>query len=362
MRDARVYNFKRALPRMSWHPHNLFNLWRRSYGPLQKITDRVEYKETLNWRRWTAKSLLRGYHGDYINEKIFKRWYLPDNLPDVRPPASLTVDAGADLNKWALKDNAADKAAKRAEEERRKGLAPVGSLMFSEVERRIDVVIFRACFAHSVYDARRMVVHGSVLLNGKKHTNPNARLAPGDMVSVDPAAIPFLQKNAARWEAKDEEEDASEATAEAAEEEADSEDSPEDAEAAAAEAEDATEAEEVPEPAEEPEATPTESNDLKSRYTQKRFVVPGTIPEHTPFHLPAYAAPFMFIPAYLEPSFSTCSVIYLRHPTARPGYSEIPTPWDADGEIVRLTWEWYSKRRMRIRSKSQLARMPENRQ
>lgn len=70
----------------------------------------------------------------------------------------------------------------------------------------------------------------------------------------------------------------------------------------------------------------------------------------------------MFIPAYLEPSFSTCSVIYLRHPTARPGYSEIPTPWDADGEIVRLTWEWYSKRRMRIRSKSQLARMPENRQ
>jgi ribosomal protein S4 len=30
------------------------------------------------------------------------------------------------------------------------------------------VVIFRACLAHSVYDARRMVVHGQVLLNGKK--------------------------------------------------------------------------------------------------------------------------------------------------------------------------------------------------
>jgi ribosomal protein S4 len=41
-------------------------------------------------------------------------------------------------------------------------------LMFTEVERRIDVVIFRACLAHSVYDARRMVVHGKVLLNGKK--------------------------------------------------------------------------------------------------------------------------------------------------------------------------------------------------
>ena len=47
-------------------------------------------------------------------------------------------------------------------------MAPVGSLMFSEVERRIDVFLFRACFAHSVYEARRLVIHGNVMLNGKK--------------------------------------------------------------------------------------------------------------------------------------------------------------------------------------------------
>ena len=82
----------------------------------------------------------------------------------------------------------------------------------------------------------------------------------------------------------------------------------------------------------------------------------------TPFNLPAYASPFIFIPAYLEVSFATCSVIYVRHPTARPGYSEIPTPYDADGEVVRLAWEWYSKVRPRNRSKRQLAREPENRQ
>jgi hypothetical protein len=81
----------------------------------------------------------------------------------------------------------------------------------------------------------------------------------------------------------------------------------------------------------------------------------------TPFHLPPYASPHIFIPAYIEPSFSTCSAVYVRHPTARPGYSEIPTPFDADGEVVRLAWEWYAKRRPRMRSKSQLARMPENR-
>lgn len=82
----------------------------------------------------------------------------------------------------------------------------------------------------------------------------------------------------------------------------------------------------------------------------------------TPFNLPDYASPFIFIPAYLEVSFPTCSTVYLRHPTARPGYSEVPTPFDADGEVVRLAWEWYAKVRPRMRSKSQLARMPDNRQ
>src|ERR1700761_4365154 len=81
----------------------------------------------------------------------------------------------------------------------------------------------------------------------------------------------------------------------------------------------------------------------------------------TPFHLPAYASPFIFVPAYLEVSFPACSVIYVRHPTARPGYSEIPTPYDADGEVIRFAWEWYSRIRPRIRSKTRLARMPEDR-
>nr|VWO99421.1 N/A [Ganoderma boninense] len=314
---------------MSWHPHNLFNLWRRSYGPLEKITNRVEYKESLNWRRWTAKALLRGYHGDFINENIFKRWYLPETLPDVRPSEALkNVEPVVDLDKWANRQDAAQKAQKRADEERRKGLAPVGSLMFTEVERRIDVVIFRACFAHSVYEARRMVIHGDVLLNGKKHTNANTRLAPGDMVSVDPKAIRFLQE---RPEPVEEEEE----------------------EVAASEVSDAADG--------AAEATKSASDVAKPSSASRFSKKPQTTGGLTPFNIPPYASPFLFIPAYLEPSFSTCSVIYLRHPTARPGYSEIPTPWDADGEVVRLTWEWYSKRRMRIRSKSQLARMPENR-
>ncbi len=149
------------------------------------------------------------------------------------------------------------------------------------------------------------------------------------MVSVDPKAIRFLQE---RPEPVEEEEDESSTTAAS------------DASGGAAEAS---------KPASDAAKAPS-----TSRFSKKSQSI-GAL---TPFNLPPYASPFLFIPAYLEPSFSTCSVIYLRHPTARPGYSEVPTPWDADGEVVRLTWEWYSKRRMRIRSKSQLARMPENRQ
>ena len=81
----------------------------------------------------------------------------------------------------------------------------------------------------------------------------------------------------------------------------------------------------------------------------------------TPFYLPPYASPWLFIPAYIEPSFATCSAVYVRHPTARPGYSEIPTPYDADGTLIRYAWEWYMQRRPRMRSKSQLSRMPEDR-
>lgn len=84
-------------------------------------------------------------------------------------------------------------------------------------------------------------------------------------------------------------------------------------------------------------------------------------PTLTPFYLPLYASPWLFIPAYIEPCFTTCSAIYVRHPTARPGYSEIPTPYDADGEVVRFAWEWYMQRNTRVRTKTQLARMPEDR-
>ncbi|KAL0958828.1 hypothetical protein HGRIS_014145 [Hohenbuehelia grisea] len=322
MRDAGIYSIKRALPRMSWVPKNLYNLWARSKGSRVSELKFTRTHKSLFQQRWVSKAAVRAYHGDFINEKIFKRWYLPETLPDVRPRRKVFGDDKGDLAAFALRKS---KETKLKEEEEQKGMAPVGSLMFAEVERRIDVFIFRCCFAHSVYEARRLVIHGNVLLNGKKHQNANTRLAPGDMVSVNPSAIRFFKPpngesddviaNLGRQSSKYLYKPKT--------------------------------SEEALNPSDVPEApTPQDSSGKE---------------QLTPFHLPPYAAPWLFIPAYIEPSFKTCSAIYVRHPTARPGYSEIPTPYDADGEVIRFAWEWYVKSRPRLRSKSQLARMPEDR-
>ncbi|KAF9048090.1 alpha-L RNA-binding motif-containing protein [Hymenopellis radicata] len=192
MRDGGLYNIKRALPRMSWHPANLFNLWVRSEGSLKEMTDKMKTsRRSLFQYRWISKTLVRAYHGDFIPEKIFKRWYMLQTLPNVRPRAAVVGDDRVSLQEFSRRKMKQDEY---NEAETAHGLAPVGSLMFSSVERRIDVFVFRCCFAHSVYEARRLVIHGYVTLNGQKHSNCNTRLAPGDLVSVDPSAIRFFKE------------------------------------------------------------------------------------------------------------------------------------------------------------------------
>jgi hypothetical protein len=112
-----------------------------------------------------------------------------------------------------------------------------------------------------------------------------------------------------------------------------------------------------------PEPTPESESESTDEMVPKpdQKIVSKAPKKPTPFFLPQYASPWLYIPAYIEVSFLTCSAVYVRHPTARPGYSEIPTPYDADGAVIRYAWEWYVKRMPRMRSQSQLARAPEDR-
>ena len=83
-------------------------------------------------------------------------------------PAKLRGTDTESLALFAGHGEAVSYERRHRDENARDALAPVGTLMFREVERRIDVFIFRCCFASSVYEARRLVLHGRVLLNRKK--------------------------------------------------------------------------------------------------------------------------------------------------------------------------------------------------
>jgi hypothetical protein len=68
-----------------------------------------------------------------------------------------------------------------------------------------------------------------------------------------------------------------------------------------------------------------------------------TKPYATPWRPRPYMSAFAFIPRYLEVNPKICSAVYLRHPVARPGLTEVPTPFPA--EMQQLAFNWYLRRR-----------------
>jgi ribosomal protein S4 len=130
--------------RQSWNPKNLYNLHERSLGGKATEINFKTTSKTVYQQRWLSKQLARGYHGDFLPEGSFQRHYLPASLP-------------------ALIEKQ-DTDAMRHRKERTP--VPVGSLMFAKLESRLDVLVFRACLAPSVYRARQMVIHRKVTVDG----------------------------------------------------------------------------------------------------------------------------------------------------------------------------------------------------
>lgn len=66
-----------------------------------------------------------------------------------------------------------------------KSKGATGELLLSMLERRLDNAVYRLKFAPSRAGARQIVVHGHVLVNGKKVYSPSYLLSPNDVVSLD---------------------------------------------------------------------------------------------------------------------------------------------------------------------------------
>lgn len=319
-------------------------MWQRIVGPLKNETNYSKTTMTIFQQRWRAKRLSRGYHGDQILEQKFERWFMPNSLPVIQnrtPPSSLLV--GRAVAGRAKEGGRAELHWQRRQREKL-SRTPIGTLLYREVERRLDTLVFRACFATSIYQARTLVIGGKVKVNGLVVNNANVRLNPGDLFTVDPKAMPMLTKRVAdETRARNQAKNASsarEASAAVAEARAEATakilDQATEKDAAANTAEESKSEEATGEKTGEEAAAPAESKKTSAKQSP---------PEQTAwFTLPAYAAPHLFIPAYLETNFNTCSAVYVRHPTARPGYSEIPSPYDADGDVMNMAWEWFKKK------------------
>lgn len=59
-----------------------------------------------------------------------------------------------------------------------------GEALIAELERRLDALVLRAGFARTIYQARQMVVHGHLAVNGRKVDKPSYRLSPDEVVTV----------------------------------------------------------------------------------------------------------------------------------------------------------------------------------
>ena len=115
---------------------------KRAYGPGQH-GQRRKSKVSDFGLQLRAKQKLKGYYGD-VTEKQFRRTYTE--------AAAMKGDAGQNL---------------------------IGLL-----ERRLDMIVYRAKFAPTVFAARQIVSHGHIRVNGVKCNIASRRVSVGDIISL----------------------------------------------------------------------------------------------------------------------------------------------------------------------------------
>jgi small subunit ribosomal protein S4 len=119
---------------------------RREYGPGQH-GQRRKSKLSDFGIQLRAKQKLKGYYGD-VTEKQFRRAY--------GEAARMKGDTSQNL---------------------------IGIL-----EQRLDMIVYRAKFAPTIFAARQIVNHGHILVNGEKCNIPSRRIKVGEVVGLSKKA------------------------------------------------------------------------------------------------------------------------------------------------------------------------------
>ncbi|GJC78380.1 37S ribosomal protein S4-like, mitochondrial [Colletotrichum liriopes] len=187
-------------------------------------------------------------------------------------------------------------------------MTPYMQMAYAPLERRLDVAIFRAMFASSTLQAKQFCTHGAVKVNGK----------PLDGTQVE--AVPAEAGQQAEQQPKQsghKEKAATEAIT------------------------DLVSSKEV-----RKQVDGLSRDEQKALANLLRQDAENPIDESKPYWTPweprRYMAPFAFVPRYLEVNQNICAAVYLRHPVARRGTAEVPTPFPY--ETNQLAFNWYLRR------------------
>jgi len=77
-----------------------------------------------------------------------------------------------------------------------------GQNLVQLLETRLDAVVWRAGFARTIYQARQMVVHRHIVVDGRRVDRPSFRVVVGQTVEVAPrskAKTPFIVAAEGGW-------------------------------------------------------------------------------------------------------------------------------------------------------------------
>ncbi len=140
-RNSAKYKLDRRMGENIWgRPKSPVN--KREYGPGQH-GQRRKGKMSDFGIQLRAKQKLKGYYGD-VTEKQFKKAY--------EDASKMKGDTSQNL---------------------------IGLL-----EQRLDMIVYRAKFAPTIFAARQLVNHGHVLVDGEKCNIGSRRIKPGQTVSL----------------------------------------------------------------------------------------------------------------------------------------------------------------------------------
>lgn len=70
-----------------------------------------------------------------------------------------------------------------------KGVGAPHDLLFQELERRLDNVVYRSGFVHSRAFARQVVSHGHIYVNGRRMNIPSYQVRKGDKITIRPESM-----------------------------------------------------------------------------------------------------------------------------------------------------------------------------